>query len=84
MKPENSVTADISSSLRSVKRPQLALHFPRKEGGGLVAVTPCTLPKRKVVRFFPLWRVVTESVSVTDSLTCCCAALLWSAVLGGK
>lgn len=51
MKPENSVTADISSSLRSVKRPQLALHFPRKEGRGLVAVTPCPLPKRNVVRF---------------------------------
>ena len=56
MKPENSVTADISSSLRFVKRPQLALHFPRKEGGGLVAITPCTLR-----------RAVTERVSLPDS-----------------
>ena len=51
MKPGNSVTADISSSPRFVKRPQLTLHFPRKKGGGLVGISRCTLFKRSVVHF---------------------------------
>lgn len=47
MKPGNSVRADISSSLRFAERPQLTLHFPRKEGGGSVGNTPGTLFKHQ-------------------------------------
>lgn len=34
-----------------MKRPQLTLHFPRKEGGGSVGITPCTLFKYKLFIF---------------------------------
>lgn len=51
MKPGNSVAADISSSSRFVKRPQLTLHFPRKEGGGSTGITPSTVFKHRAVHF---------------------------------